>query len=320
MSAPRPRVLVADDEAPIRAALRRILTPAGYDCVMAEDGMEAWEAIDADAQGFDAIVLDRHMPRMDGIEVLTRLKAEPRLRGVPVVMQTAARSIADTISGLRAGAYYYLAKPYDPGLLLAVVAVAIAEHDVSRALQEEARANGALAPLLRAGEFEIRTIRESRLLATLLAGAFPDAERVVVGLTELLVNAVEHGNLGITYAEKSALLEGGGLEVEIDRRLARPELAGRRARVTFRRHADRITTVIADEGRGFDWRAFVDYDPARAFDLHGRGIAIARGMSFDHVSYDEVGSTVTAEIHLATRPSEAERPAVYPPFTPLVPA
>jgi phosphoserine phosphatase RsbU/P len=298
VSAPLARLLIVDDEAPLRAALVRVLKPAGYDCVTAEDGLAAWELLEADPSAFDAIVLDRNMPRMDGIELLTRVKGLRRLRDVPVIMQTAARSIEDTITGLRAGAYYYLTKPCDAGVLLAVLALAIEEQRLFRALKAEALTNSEVAPLLRAGEFEIRTLREGRLLATLLAGSFPDAERVVVGLTELLVNAIEHGNLGITYEEKSALLESGELDAEIARRLALPELSTRRAKVTFRREADRITTTIEDQGSGFDWRAFEEYDPARAFDLHGRGIAIARSLSFDRVVYDEVGSTVTAEVQV----------------------
>src|SRR5258708_3286346 len=58
--------------------------------------------------------------------------------------------------------------------------------------------------------YQIRTLHEASELAHLLAAAHPDPDRVVVGLTELLVNAVEHGNLGITYREKADLLERGG--------------------------------------------------------------------------------------------------------------
>ena len=64
--------------------------------------------------------------------------------------------------------------------------------------------------LMHEAAFAFRTLHSARDIATVLANAFPDPKRVVIGLTELLVNAVEHGNLAITYDEKSRLREEGG--------------------------------------------------------------------------------------------------------------
>lgn len=150
------------------------------------------------------------------------------------------------------------------------------------------------------GEFEFRTIGEGRSLATLLARAFPDPERVEIGLTELLVNAVEHGNLGITGDEKCALLERGELGIEIERRLAQPELSARRVRVTVWRTDETIVAAIADEGSGFDWHEWIDRDAPESLSLdpNGRGILIARALSFDRLDYNERGNVVTAAVEL----------------------
>jgi len=160
--------------------------------------------------------------------------------------------------------------------------------------------------------FEIRTMTEAVGLATLLAAAHPDPARVVMGLTELLVNAVEHGNLGITYHEKAELLDRGDLRAEIERRLALPDRASRRVKVTFRRAPDQLTTWIEDEGEGFDWRPYLDYDPERALDPNGHGIAIARGVCFDDVTYHGRGNVVAATVRLgeaAPGPPDGEPPA-----------
>jgi anti-sigma regulatory factor (Ser/Thr protein kinase) len=146
--------------------------------------------------------------------------------------------------------------------------------------------------------YEIRTMQEAGALASTLAAAHPDPDRVLVGLTELLVNAVEHGNLGITYREKADLLESGGLEREIERRLALPELSARRVRVTFRCDEEAMSTHIEDEGDGFDWRPFLEVDPERALDPNGHGIAIACGVSFDEVTYHGRGNLVVAVVRL----------------------
>lgn len=146
--------------------------------------------------------------------------------------------------------------------------------------------------------YHIRTLQEAKALATLLAAEHPDPDCVVVGLTELLVNAVEHGNLGITYLEKAELLDHGDFQLEIERRLALPELSGRRVAITFRREPGRLITWIEDEGEGFDWRPYLDYDPERALDANGHGIAIARGMCFDDVTYHGRGNVVVATVRL----------------------
>lgn len=171
---------------------------------------------------------------------------------------------------------------------MAVESIRPAEDDVASGAVVESREV----------EFEFRTIREARRLATSIARAFPEPGRVEVGLCELLINAVEHGNLGITYHEKSALLDRGDLAHEIDRRASQPELASRRVRVTVFRMADRVVASIEDEGSGFDWRTYLERDPAPSLDPNGRGIQIAREMSFDRMAYNERGNVVTAEVEL----------------------
>lgn len=146
--------------------------------------------------------------------------------------------------------------------------------------------------------YEIATLVQARDLARTLAEQYPDPERVVVGLTELLVNAVEHGNLGIGYEEKAELLERGEFSAEIERRLAREDLAARRIRVTLKHEVTRVVTTIEDEGDGFDWAPFSEYDPERMLDLNGHGIAIARGVSFDEVSYLGKGNVVVAVVRI----------------------
>src|SRR4029079_9930024 len=121
----------------------------------------------------------------------------------------------------------------------------------------------------------------------------------------LLVNAVEHGNLGIGYQEKAALLDHGDLRGEIARRLSLPDLAARRVRVVLRREPDRLVVTIEDEGQGFDWKPFIEYDPERVLDRHGPGIAITRGMSFDEVSYEGRGNVVVATVRLAPQGERA---------------
>ncbi len=154
---------------------------------------------------------------------------------------------------------------------------------------------------MRAASFAFQTLEAARDLAILLANACPDPQRVVVGLTELLLNAVEHGNLGITYREKGELCEEERWEQEVASRLAHPLNADKEVQVRFTRGPEEIRLVIRDQGDGFDWQAFLEMDPARANDSHGRGIAMARLLSFDSLEYRGCGNEVEVTV-------EARRP------------
>jgi len=111
-----------------------------------------------------------------------------------------------------------------------------------------------------------------------------------------MVNAVEHGNLGITYEEKSALLEAGGWLAEVERRLTLPEHRGKRVDVRVLRCDDELRFTICDRGNGFEWSRYLDIDPRRAFDRHGRGILMARHVSFSSIEFRGTGSEVVASV------------------------
>ncbi|GMV97616.1 MAG: response regulator [Phycisphaerae bacterium] len=107
-SAP-PTVLVADDDAGIRAMCRRFLEAGGFGVIEAGDGLEAL-AKAAELRP-DVIVLDAVMPRLDGLECARRLKAHPLTREVPVIMASASDAEADVLAGLEAGVDEYITKP-----------------------------------------------------------------------------------------------------------------------------------------------------------------------------------------------------------------
>ncbi|WP_137938557.1 response regulator [Chitinivorax sp. B] len=291
-------LLIVDDEPFNLEILTEYLEDAGYQVSAAEDGMAAWEALQQDDQEFDAVLLDRMMPRMNGMELLTKIKAETRFETLPVVMQTAMGAPDSVREGLLAGAYYYLTKPFERETLLAIVAAAIRDRREQRALiQELSRQRNTLA-LLTSGSFVFRTIDEAHNLTALLSSMCPQPEKTALGLSELLINAVEHGNLAITYQEKSTLMHANRWRQEVDARLARPEYADKHVTVEVARNDDALHIVITDQGQGFDWQPFLDFAPERAFDPHGRGISMARMLSFDAVEYQGVGNQVKATVKL----------------------
>lgn len=104
-------------------------------------------------------------------------------------------------------------------------------------------------------------------------------------MAELIINGIEHGNLNITYDEKTDLIERNMSRHEIDYRCKLPENKNKNVEITFRRNEDGLYVKIEDQGDGFDWRRFLNIDPARA-NNHGRGIAQTRALSFDALQYN----------------------------------
>lgn len=296
MNEANPEVLIVDDEPFNIDILLEYLDGTGYRTATAADGLSAWEILETDPARFDVVILDRMMPRMNGLEVLKRIKQHPVMCSVPVILQTAMAAKDEVLEGLRAGAYYYLTKPFDEQMLLSVLSTAVADRMRYRQALEGSDLVSRTFGLMREASFSFRSLAAARDLAHLLANACPDPRRVVIGLLELLINAVEHGNLGITYEEKSRLRDEERWESEVAGRLADPANAAKEVRVLYRRDPDRICVTIRDQGNGFDWNRYLDMDPARAFDSHGRGIAMSRMISFDRIEYRGCGNEVEVTV------------------------
>jgi two-component system response regulator AtoC len=115
------RVLVIDDDASLRFALEAVLGDAGLTVVACPGGSSGLQAFEA--SGADAVLTDLAMPEMDGLEVLSALRAlDP---GVPVIMLTAHGSERVAVAAMKAGAYDYLPKPFDPDEIVLAVRRAI---------------------------------------------------------------------------------------------------------------------------------------------------------------------------------------------------
>jgi len=108
-------ILVADDDKNTRRLMQAVLQADGYDVITAENGEAALEAMEREK--VDLVVLDIMMPKMDGITVLKKIRAEGNT--IPVLMLTAKSEIEDKVLGLDSGANDYLPKPFDTRELLA---------------------------------------------------------------------------------------------------------------------------------------------------------------------------------------------------------
>lgn len=297
-------VLAVDDEETNREILVGYLEMANFWPITASSGPEALTILSENPDDIHVILLDRMMPGMDGLEVLKHIKANSRLKNIPVIMQTAAAATEQIVQGIEAGVYYYLTKPFDKQTLLAIVNSALQTYEQHRIFNETLYENLLLLDCMESGKFKLNQLEQCQKLAIYLGKMCPVSRRTGYGFSELsygfseiLINALEHGNLGIDYVGKTQLLNQGkdAWRDEIKRRAALPENVKKYVAVEYTHTADMVTVTIKDEGKGFKWEPFMTIDPLRCTDNHGRGIALANSI-FDKLEFADNGCTVTCTV------------------------
>lgn len=289
-------VLAVDDDILSMGFLEAQITGLGHNMFTATDGQKALSVLEVNKSTIDVVLMDRQMPVMDGLTAVRRMKEDRGLRNIPVIMVTGADSLEEMREGLDAGVFYYLTKPVDRGMLRSVLSAAVREARRSKVLTDELGRHKTGFNLIEEATFKFRTLPEAESLSALLANCFPEPKRVLPGLCEMLVNAVEHGNLGIGYETKSKMLEEDNWRDEVDRIQGLPQNKDKSAVAVISCNPDAVQVMVIDEGEGFDWQSYMHIDPARTGDSHGRGIARANANSFDEIKYNDKGNQVTLSV------------------------
>lgn len=176
-------ILVVDDLAPNRELLEALLVDQGHDVRLAADGVAAIASVEAAAP--DLILLDIDMPRLDGLEVCRRLKADPRHRLIPIVIITAHADRAWRLAGLAAGADDLLTKPFDAAELRVRVRVLLRTHALNRRLDASESVVRSLARAIEARD--VHTVRHGErvgLVAREIARAMGSSDEVLADLVE----------------------------------------------------------------------------------------------------------------------------------------
>lgn len=115
------RVLAVDDSPTVRTAVKMTLERAGFEVDLAVDGVEAIQKIDITSGRFHLIITDLNMPRMDGIELIRAVRANPAYRFTPILMLTTESQADKKEAGKKAGATGWIVKPFQPEQLVAVI-------------------------------------------------------------------------------------------------------------------------------------------------------------------------------------------------------
>ncbi len=291
------KILTVDDQLDDLEIINHILKRDQYNIISARNGLEAINALE-DNNDIEIIVLDRMMPIMDGMAFLHRLKQDPKLANIPVIMQTAAGDEQEIQQGIDAGVYWYITKPFSHNLFSSIIKSALRVSRKHKKINEITDFYVTRRKKLKEGmktlnncKFTFSSLREAKNVATAISCIFPEPRSMMGPCIELLVNAVEHGNLGITFEEKSQLLLNGKWDEEIEYRQTLREHSNKKVNIDINRTEDCIHLKISDQGNGFNWKPYINLDCSRAQQVNGRGIYLA-GLEFDEIEYLGRGNEV----------------------------
>lgn len=285
------KVLIVEQDASSMNQVADYVRAIGFSATTAANIAEADEVISGMKGGFDAIIINWAYAD----DAALRWIKETSKGGVggytPIIAMIDANQVQ---SAMDAGIIYYLTKPVAQGLLHTVIDTVLQDAQRQNNISEAWRRQRASFDMIETCSFSLSTLEQAEDVACVIASFFPNPQRVLIGITELMTNAIEHGNLGIGYERKKQLLQEDRWQYEIQARLNLPENKTKNIQAIFQRTAKGCYVSIKDQGAGFDWRSHLRLSLSRAGEHHGRGIALANLISFDNLGYNEQGNQVTA--------------------------
>jgi DNA-binding response OmpR family regulator len=283
-------VLIIDDESPVREVLKIALKENGYTVREAEDGRKGIDSF-GEANP-DIVITDVNMPEMSGIAVTQKIRAMNA--DVDIVIMTGYGSEDLVIEALRAGASNYIKKPISFKELFTILDGIYLKrqnkkrYEVLKEVLLEERKTIAI-------DNDIRkvwgTVNQVFFNVTPRLGE-RELDGVKLGLYEIIVNAIEHGNLGITYEEKEDALNRNSYQNLLEVRLRKA--AEEKRMVSINSVLDRygVTIEVRDEGKGFNYTKLpAATDAESIMSAHGRGILLA-SLYFDSIEFRSPGNAV----------------------------
>ncbi|MFW5850814.1 MAG: response regulator [Bacteroidota bacterium] len=243
----------------------------------------------------DIVISDIRMPRFDGISLLKRIRQVER--NVIVIMVTAHGNEEIALKALQSGANNYLKKPINLDEFRSQLAryksildYKIRKLDISNLIQSQkleicVDSDMDYIPIL--SEFLTQKIKHVFSPSVLI--------NIELGISELLLNAIEHGNYNITNTDKKkALLNNTLVELYNERKQIADSLK-KKIHITFTQNTEYCEWVVKDDGDGFDWKNLPHPTSQQlSTELQGRGVFISK-LQFDDVQFLGSGNVVSAK-------------------------
>lgn len=289
------RVLFVTNEVDLGRRLFSAIRELGFDIEYAESSRRAFEILTDNPGKFGVVVLDAASVIKEGYNIAETIRCDAKLR--PISVATVSRTDLDAARVYASAGLMPLYKidlPFRAEDVKAQLSAAIADTNRTRNLLAHLRGTAESLHILDTCRFKIRTLRDIEPSVYMAAACFSQPERAVHGLQELLLNAIEHGNLEIGFKKKSELLHTGRWVDEIEARLASEDLGRRYVDFAVVKRDTGTSAVISDQGPGFDWQSILNGNLKTESFSNGRGISRSRLISFDKIAYNDLGNRVVA--------------------------
>lgn len=271
------------------------IIPTEYKLDICTDNNELFKQLIRIPENYSAIIIS---PTQDNMDFLRKVSTCSKIKSIPIILEITNNMSPEEINAyLRAGARYCIPENLTTEITKSIFFAAIGDRKRYLSFERDISAERS-ALIMSEAIFKFQLLEDCQSLANLIANACPNPKLAVIGIAEILINAVEHGNLGISYVEKTKLQSTYNWSLEMERRANFPENKNKYVTVTFLKNKEHIKLHVKDEGNGFDWNKFQYLDSSRIYDTHGRGIIMAKNLAFDHLEYLNKGNEVNCYINL----------------------
>lgn len=284
------KVLIVEDDFASRELLKIFVEKEKHECKTADSGELGLTLFKQ--YNPDVIISDVRMAGMSGIDLLKAIRSDAK--DVIIIIVTGHGNEELALEALENGANNYIKKPIDLAdlrqllrrfkslLELKEVTEALKRNITDRQISLEVPTDTQIVPSL------------VKFLVEKTNNMFDESELVhlELGLSELLVNSIEHGNLDITREDKAESLQKNTFQSLIAERMANEQYKMRKIHISFRSNVQECEWLIQDEGAGFDFNNIADPTSERFLhELHGRGIFLSK-LQFDDFQYLDKGNVV----------------------------
>lgn len=266
-----------------------------YNTVTSKSGVDGFKMLLKEPANYEAVIIGPYLKDVQPLYLVHKINCCSSLRILPIIIEANHGSNEEITACIQAGAHYYLDK--DTELVDQILTAAIRDH-----LRYQETANK-ISPLptgssLVQATFKLQTLAEAQSAAAVMAQTCPNPRLAAVALAELLINGIEHGNLGITFEDKTRLYKTKKWIEEVERRLLLPSNREKYVTAHFERKDDTIVIKIRDQGKGFNWDKYENLGVNRVYNTHGRGIVLAKNLAFQRMTYHGNGNEVECIIQL----------------------
>ncbi|MFZ2960893.1 MAG: response regulator [Candidatus Ozemobacteraceae bacterium] len=286
------KVLIVEDDDGTRFVLGKVAKNEGHEVKMAPDGAAGLVLFREFRP--DMVVSDIKMPKMDGLRLLEQIRNVDY--DVVVVIISSMESAEYTLKALRLRANDFFVKPVREIDLVAMY------KKYQNILQTRTKEREIVGMILQKN-LEMRIFNQLELVGKVVDRLMQEAEHhfppvdrlgIHLGLVEIITNAIEHGNLEITFDEKTHAMEGG-CDTWQDLLLSRsgkPGYSDRYVTIEMKIDTSHGEWIITDQGSGFDWKKIPNPNaPENLLKSHGRGVLLTQ-FEFDEVMFLEKGNKV----------------------------